>query len=171
MPCLLRLIVLLLGLAGFLPDASAFSRKAACTVRFHVEVDANAADPFTRPVRLANPPRQIYVESSSVLSERHIEAVYTYPAADGTWAALFKLDTSGRKILSQISSANRGRALVVFVGNEKFARQLPEDLLIDQVILDGLLPIPRGLAYQESLLFQKHFKTLNPVGKDPASAK
>jgi hypothetical protein len=111
------------------------------------------------------------VESSAALSERQVEAVYTFPAADGSWGALFQLDVSGRKILSQISSSNRGRCFVVFVGNQKLARQLPGDILIDEVILDGLFPIPQGLSYAEALLIQKNFKPLTPVAKQPPPVK
>lgn len=161
MLCFLRNLALLCFFLGSASDVSAFSRKAACTVRFHVEVDASTSDPFTRPIKLLNPPRQIHVESSAALSERQIEAVYTYPAADGTtWGALFRLGVSGRKILSQISSSNRGRSFVVFIGNQKLSRQLPGDLLIDAIIDDGLLPIPAGLSYPEALLLQKTFKPL-----------
>ena len=165
MSCFLRIIALLFLFLGSPPNVSAFSRKGACAVRFHVEVDASVSDPFSRPVKLANPPRQIYVESSAALSERQIEAVYTYPATDGTWGALFRLDTSGRKVLAQISSSNRGRSFVVFVGNHKLARQLPGDLLIDASVPDGLLPIPQGLTYQEAVLLQKNFKPLSPGAK------
>lgn len=162
-----RTLFLLLLFLGFASSASAFSRKSACTVRFHVEVErsVSASDPFARVVRLANPARQIFVESSAALSERQIDSVYTYPTADGTWGALFRLDTSGRKILAQLSSANRGRSFVVFVGNHKLARQLPEDVLIDEMVVDGMLPIPKGLSYAEVLLLLKHFKPLSPVAK------
>ena len=172
MLCLLRNIALLCLLFGSAPELSAFSRKTACAVRFHVEVDASTSDPFTRPVKLLNPPRQIYVESSAALSERQIDAVYTYPSADGsTWGALFRLDTSGRKVLSQISSSNRGRCFVIFIGNHKLARQLPVDLLIDETIPDGLLPIPAGLTYPEVLLLQKTFKPLTRGPKPIPSSR
>jgi hypothetical protein len=171
MPRLLRVAALLFLFLGSFSETSAFSRKTSCTVRFHLEVDASASDPFSRPVKLLNPPRQIFVESSAALSERQVEAVYTFPAADGSWGALFQLDVSGRKILSQISSSNRGRCFVVFVGNQKLARQLPGDILIDGVILDGLFPIPQGLSYAEALLIQKNFKPLTPATKHPSPAK
>jgi hypothetical protein len=163
----LQTLTLLSFFWGLAPCASAFSRKNGCTVRFHVEVEGtgSAPNPFARPVRLLNPPRQIFVENSAGLSERQVDAVYTFPVADGTWGALFRLDTSGRKILTQISSANRGRCFVVFVGNHKTARQLPEDLLIDGIVVDGMLPIPRGLSYVEALLLQKHFRALSPAAK------
>lgn len=167
----IRILALLCLFLGSSSHLWAFSRKAACAVRFHVEVDASTSDPFSRPVKLTNPPRQIYVESSAALSEAQIEAVHTYPAADGSWGAFFRLNTSGRKILSQISSANRGRSFVVFVGNRKLARQLPGDLLIDEIVTDGMLPIPKGLTYPEALLLQKQFKPLTPGAKPLIPAK
>lgn len=167
MPRLRQILTLLSLFLGLVQPAPAFSRKSACAVRFHVEVDGNASasNPFARTVRLLNPPRQIWVESSAGLSERQIEAVYTFPTADGSWGALFRLDTSGRKILSQLSSANRGRSFVVFIGNHKTARQLPDDLLIDEMVLDGMLPIPKGLSYAEAVLLQKNFRPLSPAAK------
>lgn len=167
MPRPIQTLTLLLLLLGFTQSAWAFSRKNGCTLRFHMEVDGTApgSNPFAKQVRLLNPPRQIFVESSAGLSERQVDAVYTFPAADGTWGALFRLDTSGRKILAQLSAANRGRCFVVFVGNHKTARQLPEDLLIDDTVVDGMLPIPRGLSYVEALLLQKNFRALSPAAK------
>jgi hypothetical protein len=166
-----RTLLLLFLCLGSASAAFAFSRKNACTVRFHVEVEGSvsSSDPFARPVRLTNPPRQIFVESSAALSERQVASVYVFPTADGTWGALFQLDTSGRKILAQISSSKRGRSFVAFVGNHKLARQLPEDILIDAIILDGMLPIPKGLSYSEVLLLQKHFKALAPAAKSFSS--
>ena len=171
MPRLLRILALLPCFLGSASVAHAFGRKAACAVRFHVEVDgtASASDPFARPVKLINPPRQTYVESSAALSEKQIESVYAFANADGTWGVLFQLTPSGKKILTQLSSANRGRSFVVFIGNQKQARQLPEDLLIDRIVDDGLLPIPQGLSYPEVLLLQKNFKPLAPI-KKPFSA-
>lgn len=171
MPRLLRVAALLLLFLGSFSDALAFSRKPPCTVRFHLEVDASTSDPFSRPVKLVNPPRQIFVEGSSALSERQVEAVYIFPAADGSWGALFRLDLSGQKILSQISSSNRGRCFVIFVGTQKLARQLPGDLLIDGIVLDGMLPIPQGLTYAEAVHLQKNFKPLTPVAKQPLPVK
>ena len=171
MPSFFRVFFVLCWFLGFASDVSAFSRKTACAVRFHAEVDASASastpesDPLSRPVLLTIPPTQISVVSSAALSERQVHSVYTYPVADGSWGALFLLDTSGRKILSQISSSKRGRSFVVFIGNHKLARQLPGDLLIDEIVLDGMLPIPKGLTYPEALLLQKHFKPLVPGAK------
>lgn len=167
----LRIFTTLIVVLGFCSEASAFSRKPSCTVRFHLEVDAKAGDPFSRPVKLLNPPRQIFVESSSALSEQQMEAVYIHQVGRDNYAALFKLNTSGRKILSQISSSNRGRCFVIFVGDQKLARQLPGDLLIDEIVQDGLLPIPYGLKPQEALLLQKTFKPLLPAGKTPVPVR
>jgi hypothetical protein len=81
--------------------------------------------------------------------------------ADGSWGCLFKLDDGGRIILHNISSSNRGRAIIAYFGSEKAARQIV-DIHIDQTISDGMIPIPRGLTYGEVLQIQKQFPPLQP---------
>jgi hypothetical protein len=146
------------------PDARAFSRKPVCTVRFYVEVDASGADPFAVPVKVGRPPRHIFHESAASLSERQITGAQAYQTADGTWAALIKLDASGRLTLANISSGNRGRSLVVYVGNAKVSRLLQDDILIDRLVTDGFIQI-RGLLVQEAYQIQKLFPPLKPEEK------
>ncbi len=169
-PCFSQAAVRAAILCVFFPACSQIedrreSRRADCTVRFHVEVDALSPSPFSIPARLQNPPRQIFVEGSALLGERVVEGVYVFPSEDDSWGALFKLDRSGSAKLTQISTAHRGRSLVVFVGNAKSVRQLPNDIFIDRIVSDGLLPIPRGLTYAEAMHLQKH---LPPIQKAPA---
>ena len=142
--------------------AEAFAKKPKNTVRFFVEVGSISKDPFSLPVTLTNPTRHSFMERAASLGERHITAAHVYPVDNGTWACLFKLDDSGRLILQNISSSNRGRALVAYVGSEKAARQVL-DLHIDQTITDGMIPIPRGLTYGEALQIQKQFPPLKPI--------
>lgn len=141
--------------------AEAFAKKPKNTVRFFVEVGSISKDPFSLPVTLTNPTRHSFMERAASLGERHITAAHVYPVDNGTWACLFKLDDSGRLILQNISSSNRGRALVAYVGSEKAARQIL-DLHIDQTITDGMIPIPHGLTYGEALQIQKQFPPLKP---------
>jgi hypothetical protein len=160
-----RPIFFLLPLAGaILSGCSSIDKPPPCTVRFHVEVQAAGADPFSVPINLQNPKRQVFVESSPALTERHIREAFVFPAEDGTWGAAFRLDQSGRITLTQMSTANRGRGIVAYVGNGKFARQISEDIYIDRPVLDGIMPIPRGLTYAEAMLLQKSFQP-NPDKK------
>ncbi len=126
-----------------------------------MEVDTQQSDPFAIPVRLMDPPKQIFVERAPSLSERQIKAVEIYPAGNGSWGAIFLLDNSGRITLSNLSNSNRGRTMVIFVGTEKASRQVI-DLEVDAPVSDGLLPIPRGLTYAEAIALKKCFPPLHP---------
>lgn len=142
--------------------AAAASRKPTCTVRFHVEVRATAEDPFSIPVKVPNPPRQIFIESSASISERQVKAIHTFPAADGSWGCLFQLDDSGRLTLANLSSSSRDRSMVFYIGNEKISRLVLE-ILINGPVSDGLLPVPRGLTPVEI----ERLKTRFPVAIKP----
>ncbi len=144
------------------PAVQAATRKPSCTVRFYVEVDATNSDPFTIPVKVGDPPRQIFHESAASISERQILSAHVYQTEDGKWAALFKLDPSGRLTLANVSSSNRGRSLITYVGNAKVARVLQDDILIDRPVLDGFVQI-RGLLPQEAVQIQKKFPPLKPA--------
>ena len=152
-------VILACGVIGFPETAGAFARKPKFVVRFFVEVGSISKDPFSMPVTLTNPKRQSFMERAASISERHVTGAHVYPVADGTWGCLFKLDDGGRIILHNISSSNRGRAIIAYFGIEKAARQIV-DLYIDQTIGDGMIPIPRGLTYGEALQIQKQFPPL-----------
>jgi hypothetical protein len=164
MQMLIRLLLAACLVCLSAQEATAFSRKPVCTVRFYVEVDASAADPFAVPVKVGRPPRHIFHESAASISERQILGVHTYQTPDGTWAALLKLDASGRITLANISSGNRGRSLVAYVGNAKVSRVLQDDILIDRLVTDGFIQI-RGLLVQEAYQIQKLFPPLKPEEK------
>jgi hypothetical protein len=136
-----------------------FQRKSRCTVRFFMETAGSEAGPFATAITLHHPTRQSFVENVASISERQIAAATCYPASDGSWGCLFELDNSGRLTLQNISSANRGRTLIAHIGNEKFSRQVQE-IYIDRAVSDGLLPIPRGLTYAETVLIQKNFRPI-----------
>jgi len=142
--------------------AQAAGRKQAVTVRFYVEVDASTADPFAIPVRVGTPPRHIFHESAASLSERQITAAHVYQNKNGEWAALFKLDATGQITLSNISSGSRGKSIVAYIGDAKISRVLPNDILIDRPVSDGILQV-RGLLPKEALLIQTLFPPLKPT--------
>ena len=158
----LRIIVTVALTLSAVCSAHAGGRKQAVTVRFYVEVDAATADPFAVPVHVGVPQRHIFHESGASLSERQILGAHVYQNKDGEWAALFKLDATGRLTLANISSSNRGKSLVAYIGDAKIARVLPNDILIDRPVNDGLLQI-RGLLPKEAYLIQTHFPQLKPA--------
>lgn len=145
-----------------LPElASAATRKPLCTVRFHLEVRSASEDPFSIPVKLQSPAKQIFIESSASISERQVEAVHFYPASDGSWGCLFKLDNSGRIALATVTSGSRGRCMVFFLGTEQGSRQVL-DILIDRPVNDGILPVSRGLTWQEVEMLRTQFPPKDP---------
>lgn len=156
-PARFLFFALTLGLATLCPSmVDGASRKPQLTVRFHVEVSATNRDPFSIPIKLPSPPRNIFIESSSSLSERQVEFFNPFPAGDGTWGGVFHLNPSGRLTLSNLTSSNRGRSLVFYLGNEKLSR-LVLDIYIDGTVSDGVLPIRRGLTWQEAELLKNKF--------------
>ena len=144
-------------LFGFFPQSGfSASRKPICATRFHMEVRASSEDPFSIPVKLRNPERNIYIESAASLSERQVASIYPFPASDGSWGCLFQLDASGRLTLSNLSASNRGRLLLFYFGTEKGSRPVL-DILIDGPVNDGLLPVRKGLTWGEVELLKKRF--------------
>lgn len=144
------------------PSAQAAGRKQAVTIRFYVEVDAATSDPFAVPVRVGTPERHLFHESAASLSERQITGAHVYQTKTGEWVALFKLDSNGQLTLANISSGNRGKSLIAYVGDNKIARVIPNDILIDRPVTDGILQI-RGLLPKEVYLIQTRFPQLKPA--------
>jgi hypothetical protein len=137
-------------------------RKQGCTIRIYVEVDPSDSNPFTVPVRVGVPQRHIFHEGGASISEKQVIAAHVFQNEAGEWAALLKLDPHGRIVLANLSAANRGRSLVPYVGDGKIIRVVPNDILIDRAVNDGLLQI-RGLLPKEAYLIQKHFPPLKPT--------
>ena len=149
-------------LTAILPfKANAATKKPVCTVRFHVQVRATEQDPFSVPIAVPGSVKKIYIESTPTISERQIDSIYPFETPDGTWGCLFQLDNSGRIDLSNITAANRGRLMILFLGSQTANRQV-QDILIDQPVNDGRIAIMRGFAPQEIELLKKRFKTISP---------
>lgn len=146
------LLVLALGSLGF-------AKKPVITVRFHVEANARDGQPFAMPITFHNPERQGFMTQIPALSERNIEAIFPFPAADGTSGCAFKLDNFGRTALEEMTLSNRGTSVVAFVGTKKGTHQVV-DMVVDKVIRDGIISIPRGLTDLEIMALEMEFKNM-----------
>ena len=135
-------------------------KQPETTVRFFTEANAQDTDRFADPVMLHNPPRMAYIENIPDISERDIEAIYPFPAPDGTFGCAFKLDEHGKIALNTLSIERRGTSLVAFIN----ARQVI-DMTIDRPISDGIVVIQFGLTPQEIDLLKKRFHVLGDDGK------
>jgi hypothetical protein len=138
--------------------------KPLITVRFYAEAKRQDTDRFARPITFKNPPREGYIESVPSIHERHIKALFPFPAADGSMGCSFLLDNSGRLNLEVVSTERRGTSLVAFVGTKNGVHQVLE-LLIDKPILDGIITIPRGLTDLEIEALKKAWPVIGEKKK------
>jgi hypothetical protein len=141
-----------------------FAKKAAITVRFHVEGAEQDGQPFVMPATFHNPERKGFVATVPAISERNIKSIFPYPAPDGSMGCAFKLDAFGRNSLEQLSIASRGASLVVFVGTKNGTHQVI-DMIIDKTVRDGIINIPRGLTALEVAALEKEFRVMGQTKK------
>jgi hypothetical protein len=135
-------------------------KKPETTLRVFTEANSQDTDTFATPVIFHNPPRQAYISRIADFSERDVEAIYPFPAPDGTFGCAFKLDEHGKIMLNTLSVERRGSSVVAFVN----ARQVI-DMKIDRPITDGLFVIQYGLAPQEIELLKQKFRVMGEDGK------
>ena len=140
------------------------SQKAEITVRFHTEANPNDGESFATPVNLFYQHRQVYLSRVPDVSEKQIEKILPYPAKDGSWGCVFKLNSQGRMRLETMSGEIRGSALVVFVSTKSGQHQVA-DMIIDRPVSDGIITIPRGLTEFEIALLKKQFKIIGVPDK------
>jgi hypothetical protein len=139
-------------------------------VRFHVETTSQDSATFAMPAEFHNPTRKGFVERTPSISERHISGIYPFRAEDGTFGCVLKLDPDGRIALEGLTTQQRGRILVAYVGTKKGMHQVI-DMQIDKQVLDGIITIPRGLTPLEIVAMRKAFKPLLPKGATPLPKK
>ena len=141
------------------PPCRAMSKKPEITVRMHTEANKNDSDTFSIPVNLIYQRRQAYLSKVADISEKMIERILPFPAKDGSWGCVFKLNPMGRIRLENMSGQIRGSAIVVFVSTQSSNHQVA-DMIVDRVVTDGIITVPRGLTELEIVLLKKNFKVL-----------
>lgn len=144
--------------------ARSMSSKPPITVRFHSEANANDGDAFATPVNLIYQKRQVYLSRVADISEKHISKILPFPARDGSWGCVFKLNPQGRLRLETMSGEIRGSTLVVFIATKSGQHQVA-DMVIDRPVTDGIISIPRGLTTLEIVALKKEFKTIGEEEK------
>jgi len=89
------------------------------------------------------------------ISERDIIAFSPYPAANGTYGALFQLDEHGRVVLDTLSIERRGSLLFVLING-----RLINELQIDKRVSDGKIYIASGLTAADIELMKKDWRLI-----------
>ena len=115
--------------------------KAKCTVRAHVEANANDTDVFSSQLRSPATGRKIAIEKVPTISELDVAAFRAYPAQDGTFGVIFQLNEHGKLALDTLSVDRRGTFLYVFVNGRPAA-----ELQIDRRVSDGKLYVASGMT-------------------------
>lgn len=151
----------LLPLLALLLIAAA-KKDPKATVRFHTQANSADTASFSVKVQLQDPPREIFIQKIPFISENDVDAVYPFPAPDGSMGCAFKLNQHGTLELDTQSIMRKGTVIVAFVNGRQIC-----DLLIDKRVSDGVLYIRSGLNGQEIASLQKRFPTLG----DPKNKK
>ena len=131
------------------------ARKLQCTLRVHLEANANDSEVFASSMRSAVTGKKIVMEKIPRLSEQDVVAFYPYQAADGTFGALFKLSEHGKLVLDTLSVERRGAFLYIFVNGRPAAEQQ-----IDRRVSDGKLYLASGLTQNDLQLMGKDWRVM-----------
>lgn len=129
--------------------------KPHCTLRAHVEANANDGAVFSTQLRSPATGKNIVIEKVPTISERDVLAFYPCPAADGSYGVLFKLSDHGKLALDTLSLEKRGTFLYVFVNGRPAA-----ELQVDKRVSDGKLFVPSGLTQTDIDLMKKDWRLI-----------
>lgn len=130
--------------------SSAEARKPNCTLRAHVEGNANDSDVFSSQLHSPATGKKITIEKVATISEADVAAFRPYAATDGTYGVLFLLNEHGKLALDTLSIDRRGTFLYLFVNGRPAA-----ELKIDRRVSDGKLYVASGLTSADIELMKK----------------
>ena len=145
--------VLLLWLFVALPVG--FAKERHCIFRVHAQGNPQDTEVFSTSVRAQLSGKDVAIEKMPRISERDVIAFYPYPAANGTYGALFQLDENGRIALDTLSIERRGSYLFVIING-----RLITELAIDKRVSDGKIYIASGLTVADINLMKKDWRLL-----------
>lgn len=141
--------------AVLLGVSTAEARKPRCTLRAHVEANAQDGPVFSSKLRSPTTGREVTIAKVPAISELDVVGFQAYPAANGTYGALFHLNDHGKLALDTLSIERRGSTLFVFVNG-----RLVDELQIDRRVSDGKLYIAAGLTAQDVELMKKDWRPM-----------
>ena len=130
--------------------AGSLAKQRHCTFRVHAQANARDTEVFATSVRAQVSGKTVAIEKTPWISERDVIAFSPYPAANGTYGALFQLDEHGRVVLDTLSVERRGSLLFVFINGRPIT-----ELEIDKRVSDGKIYIPSGLTSEDIEVMKK----------------
>jgi hypothetical protein len=148
------------ALIGFLAMSVCEGKQRHCTLRLHTEANANDGVVFSTKIRSQFSGKTAFIEKIPAISENDVIGFGVYPAADGTYGALFELNDHGRLALDTLSIERRGTLLFIFVNDRPIT-----ELQIDRRVSDGKIYIASGLTSNDIELMKKDWRLIAPRKK------
>lgn len=143
------------ALLALLIPSIAEAGKPHCTLRAHLEANANDGAVFSTQMRSAVTGKKIVLEKIPTISERDVIGFTAYQAADSSYGVLVQLDEHGTLALDTLSVDRRGRLLYVFVNGRPVS-----EMQIDRRITDGKLYLASGLTRADLALMRKDWRLM-----------
>ncbi|MGA0112021.1 MAG: hypothetical protein ACO3PN_07955 [Chthoniobacterales bacterium] len=141
---------------------AAGAKKPVLDLRIHAEGTEAEAPTFAIPATLLDG-RPAFLQRMPLVSQSEVDAIYPFPAADGSQGIYFKLGAHGSRLLQQHTMSQQGKLLVVMLNG-----RMVSNLLVDRAINDGIVCIPRGLSPDDIALLAGAFPVL---GQENAEKK
>src|SRR5881296_2253035 len=135
--------------------ATGAAKPRHCILRVHAQANPRDTEVFSTSVRAQLSGKEVAIEKMPWISERDIIAFSPYPAANGTYGALFQLDEHGRVVLDTLSIERRGSLLFVLING-----RLINELQIDKRVSDGKIYIASGLTAADIELMKKDWRLI-----------
>ncbi len=123
--------------------------------RVHAQANPQDTEVFATSVRAQVSGKNVAIEKIPRISEHDVIAFYPYPAANGTYGALFQLDEHGRIALDALSIERKGSLLFVFINGRPIT-----ELEIDKRVSDGKIYVPSGITSADVELMKKDWRLI-----------
>lgn len=128
-------------------------KKGGFFISFHVEGDKSEGD--RRVAEDSIDGRTVYFRRTPLITHKHLDGYWPFPAEDGTWGAAFRLTSTGQRRLNTAGLTERGRLLRVVVN-----MRMADVLLIDKQPEDGMIVVWKGLTDDDLRQLEKQMPQL-----------
>jgi len=137
--------------------------KAPVTIRLHSPGNPNEGESFVRPVKVGFSREDFYIAKVPIISEKNIERIFLFQAADGTFGVTLALDTAGAQRIDEATSRERDAIILALVGHPGGQGRVASAMRVDRRINNGIVTIASGLTEVEKLALQARYPT---IGKE-----
>jgi hypothetical protein len=143
-----RPALLLLCLAAWLVGFDG-SKPPQVYFRIYTQTDDQGNTNRTMSVHVINPEQQIFVSTIPEATEKDIFGIEPFAADGGTMGAVFHLNAHAALNVDAATTQYDGKILVFALNGRVLYNPI-----IDSIVSDGILRVPRGITPQEIALLQ-----------------